>query len=297
MRFTGRLNEQDAGTLVSSADTIEVRPLVSHEDFAACVQLQREIWGEDYNEVVPAVILKIGQKVGGVAAGAFDEEGNLQGCVFGLTGVEQGRIVHWSHMLAVCPDFRNSGIGRRLKEYQRDLLLPMGVEVVYWTFDPLFARNAHLNLTRLGAEVVEYVTDMYGRTGSGLHALGTDRFVVAWPLRSDDDELGGVHPEASLADPAALLQLPVVNRDSSGEPAPSDQPLPTDPEIRIEIPTDIEAVQATSLPLAKRWQKSVQRAFIWYLEQGYRVTGFQRELEDGRCHYILRASNSSEVSL
>ena len=50
---------------------------------------------------------------------------------------------------------------------------------MYWTFDPLVAKNAHLNLNLLGARVVEYVRDMYGTTTSPLHnGLATDRLIV-----------------------------------------------------------------------------------------------------------------------
>lgn len=139
---------------VRAAD-VEVRPLQSGDEYRACVALQRETWGADFGEVVPATILKVSQRVGGLTAGAFDETGELLGFVFGLTGLEAGRPAHWSHMLAVREDVRDLGIGRRLKEFQRDFLLPLAVEVIYWTFDPLVARNAHLNLNLLGAQVTE----------------------------------------------------------------------------------------------------------------------------------------------
>lgn len=307
MSISQRLVRPEADGLDTSADFVEIRPLQSHEDFAACVRLQHLIWGESYNEAVPAVILKIVQKVGGVAVGAFDERGDLIGCVFGITGVDRGKVVHWSHMLAVVPSARNSGIGRRLKEYQRDLLLPLGVEVVYWTFDPLLAKNAHLNLTRLGAQVVEYVPDMYGRTGSSLHALGTDRFIVAWPIGSDQGMEGGSQALAGgprplegrpprtaglpLTESEFFLETPVVNRAANGGPASPGQPLPDLPAVRIEIPTDIDAVRVGSLGLAQRWQASIRRAFLWYLGKGYSVRSFQRDIEDGRCHYLLMAPN------
>src|SRR4051794_9386239 len=87
----------------ASMPEIDIRPLRSLDELRACVALQRETWGDEFTDVVPASILKVSQRVGGVAAGAFDGDGKLLGFVYGLTGVENGQIVHWSDMLAVRP--------------------------------------------------------------------------------------------------------------------------------------------------------------------------------------------------
>ena len=106
---------------------IDVRHLATHEEFVACVELQHKIWGAGFSERVPAAILKVSQRIGGVTAGAFDESGDIVGFVFGMTGVENGELVHWSDMLAVRADLRDHGIGRILKEFQlRTLLFPYG---------------------------------------------------------------------------------------------------------------------------------------------------------------------------
>ena len=92
-------------------------------------------------------------------------------------------------MLAVRPDARNLGLGRRLKEHQRAMVRELGASVIYWTYDPLVARNAHLNFNRLGVRLAEYVENMYGVTDSVLHGgIPTDRMVVAWPTRDDEIE-------------------------------------------------------------------------------------------------------------
>ena len=162
--------------------SIEIRPLATPKERDACVELQRSTWGDDFSDVIPASILKVSQRIGGVALGAFDRDGALLGFVFGLTGVERGRVVHWSDMLAVAPRARNLGLGRRLKEEQRQTVRQLGADVIYWTYDPSVARNAHLNFNRLGVRLAEYVEDMYGITDSVLHGgIATDRVIVAWP--------------------------------------------------------------------------------------------------------------------
>src|SRR5205085_11522647 len=144
------------------ASAVDVRPLRTLEELHACVELQRETWGNEFTDVVPASILKVSQRVGGVAAGAFNEQNRLLGFVYGLTGIENGRIVHWSDMLAVRPEARNLGLGRRLKEFQRRAVQKLGGVVIYWTYDPLVARNAHLNFNVFGVCIAEYVENMYG---------------------------------------------------------------------------------------------------------------------------------------
>lgn len=272
-----------------SSPEIEIRPLTTAEELAQAVALQRETWGQQFTEVVPATLLMICQKVGGIAAGAFDPGGWLLGFVFGLTGVKDGRLVHWSHMLAVRPEARGAGLGRRLKLYQRDKLLALGIEEVRWTYDPLVAQNAHLNLNLLGVEIERYVPNMYGsNTGSPLHSgLGTDRFVVLWKIADPRVERIIAHgPEAGTQSKEA----PIVNTEdgAAGAIRPAEKELPLDDIVRIEIPGDIHQLRERSQEEALRWRSCTRRAFLWYQERGYRVYGFRRDPGSGRCFYTLR---------
>ena len=254
---------------------VELRRLASQEDYAAAVALQRETWGDQFAELVPATMMQVVQKIGGVAAGAFAGR-RLLGFVFGITGVRDGRLVHWSDMLAVRPEARDAGLGRRLKHFQRELLRPLGVETIYWTYDPLVARNAFLNLERLGARIDEYVVDMYGtETGSPVHeAIGTDRFVVAWDLR----ERGAPAP-AATRDERAWRETPIV-----GVPR---APLPDAPALRVAIPADIHAVIAADPSAAAAWRDATREAFTRYLPRGWRVVGVERD-EAGTRYRLAR---------
>lgn len=277
------------GPSVAAADTADVvvRQLEGHAEYRACVELQELTWGAGFHERVPPAMLLIAQKMGGIAAGAFDRGGRLLGFVYGLTGVRKGRLSHWSHMLAVRPEAQRSGLGRRLKLYQRELLLPLGVETVYWTYDPLVARNANLNFNRLGVEVEEYVHDLYGPdTASELHSgLGTDRFIVAWPIGSQRVE-ATISGAALPSDP--LPDAPMVGANRG------DDPLPRDPLVTVEIPADIHALLARDRDRAWEWRLATRRAFTWYLAHGYRVVGFSLDRAAGRGRYLVTSSDRSQ---
>jgi predicted GNAT superfamily acetyltransferase len=265
----------------TDADGLTFRPLSSAHDFDACVELQKATWGWDFSEPVPPSILKIVQKVGGIAAGAFDSGGRILGFVFGLTGVQDGRLIHWSHMLAVDPAGRDLGLGTRLKLYQRECLLPLGVEEVQWTYDPLEARNAHLNFNHLGVEVAEYVEDMYeNELGSELaRGIGTDRFIVSWKIAGERTAQALRDRRAGSADP--FRDAPIAN------PGGEERDLPEDPRVRVEIPETIQALKAGQPEAAAAFRQSTRRAFETCLARGYRVEAFYRDPADGRCFYCL----------
>lgn len=272
---------QDSAVVGVAASELALRRLSSHEDYEQAVELQRTTWGESFRDIVPGAILKVTQRVGGVTAGAFGPDGSLCGFVFGLTGFYDGRIVHWSHMLGVRPELRDLGIGRRLKEYQRELVQEAGVEWIYWTFDPLVARNAHLNLNRLRVQVREYVPDMYGDTGSELHAFGTDRFVVAWAV----EEVERVCPGEAVISAVQLAAAPVLNC-LQGDVLACALRAERNPLVLIEVPVDVEQLSTAA---ARSWRDSTRRGFLASIKAGYRVTGFVRE-RDGRCLYYLKHS-------
>ncbi len=238
--------------------TYDIRPLTSPEDFKQCLELQQITWGEDFGEFVPPAILKISQQVSGVAAGAFDKNDKMVGFVFGLSGLRNGKLAHWSHMLAVRPELRDRGIGRELKLYQRSSSLGSGIETIYWTFDPLVARNAHLNLNVLGVVVEEYIPDMYGDEGCGTldDIIGTDRFLVRWDLTKEPNETGKTHDGASTA---ARL---------------------------VPIPRDIHELKAEDPERAAKLRETTRKLFMDSMGRGFRVVAFSQRT-DGDGLYCL----------
>lgn len=277
---------------------MEIRPLETLEELEECVRLQEETWGEGFSERAPVSLLKVSSRLGGVVAGAFDDEGRMAGFVFGITGVEEGEAVHWSDMLAVRPEYRNRGLGSRLKAYQRRRLLERGIHTCYWTFDPLRARNAHLNFGKLGIVVREYQRQMYGETDSPLHrGIGTDRFVALWLLDSDrvrrrieaaEGGEGGGRVESGLApDAGAVLE------GSDEEGVRGEHPAPGPPDLQrreqlltAAVPTRIEVLLEEAPALAREWREATRAVFETYLEKGWEVVELLRDEPLSR--YLLR---------
>jgi predicted GNAT superfamily acetyltransferase len=154
-------------------------------EFEQMVELEFAVWGFGERDVVPSQMYVVAAKIGGQVLGAFVDD-KMVGFVLAYPGVRGGRPYLHSHMAAVLPEYRDLGIGRRLKLAQRDDALARAIPLIEWTFDPLQTRNAYFNICRLGAVVRRYLLDVYGSTSSPLHGgLPTDRLVAEWHLASD----------------------------------------------------------------------------------------------------------------
>jgi predicted GNAT superfamily acetyltransferase len=180
--------------------TIAIRRCSGVDEMQMCVELQKEVWGFSDIELVPLRLFVVADKVGGQVIGAFDG-GDLVGFVMSIPGIRKVEppplkrkdglnaaqftsYLH-SHMLAVREAYRDKGLGRRIKLFQREDALASGIDLIEWTFDPLEIKNAYLNLEKLGAIARRYNVNQYGITTSPLQGgLPTDRLVAEWWLRS-----------------------------------------------------------------------------------------------------------------
>jgi len=269
--------------------SLDIRPLATIDEVRACEELQFEVWRmPDYREVVPLHMMVAVAKGGGLLLGAFDG-GELLGFVFGFPGLTAaGRLKHYSHMLAVRPDAQGRGIGRRLKLAQRQAILDRGLDLITWTYDPLEARNAFLNLARLGVVCRTYIRDLYGAMADGLNAgLPTDRFEVEWWLASPRvaQRLAGEGGPSSDGLPAANAARP-----AGGLLRPGRLELALDaPLIRVEVPADYQAIKAGAPSLALEWRLATRQLFETYFSAGYTAVDFvsRGAGEARRCYYLL----------
>jgi predicted GNAT superfamily acetyltransferase len=161
-----------------------IRKCHNLDEILACVSLQKEVWKFSDAELVPLRVFVVAEKIGGQVIGAFDA-GNIVAFALSLPGSRGGHSYLHSQMLAVRSEYRNAGLGRQIKLFQREDALARGFELIEWTFDPLEIKNAHLNIERLGAIARRYHVNQYGITSSPLQGgLPSDRLVAEWWLHS-----------------------------------------------------------------------------------------------------------------
>jgi predicted GNAT superfamily acetyltransferase len=188
-------------------------------------------------------------------------------------------------MLAVRPSVRGRGVGRRLKWAQREEALRRGLSLVTWTFDPMRAENARLNLHHLGAVSREVLADFYGDTTSTIHhGLPTHRLFVRWELGSPRVRRRSAGEPAPI--PGRAPVVPEVGwRDGLPVPSPAALDLEA-PEVHLEVPLAWDALCRADAGLAREWQETVRRACAGLFGAGY--TAVDCVEVGGRPRYVLR---------
>jgi len=241
-------------------DSLEIRKCHELEDLRRAVALQKEVWNFSDAELVPLRLFVVAEKVGGQVLGAFDGD-DMVGFALAVPAVRGGHPYLHSHMLAVRKQYRNSGLGRRIKLYQRAEALTRGFELIEWTFDPLEIKNAYLNIEKLGAIARRYTINQYGITTSPLQGgLPTDRLIAEWWLKSKRVE--------------SLL---------------SNGSFPS-PEIvsRISVPAPIYEWKASAglRDRAKDVQDGNREQFLKEFDRGLAVLGYERD-DEGNGKFLL----------
>jgi predicted GNAT superfamily acetyltransferase len=246
----------------------------------ALEKLQKDVLGWDDLDSMPLMNFIVTREVGGVLIGAFDGETPVGFC-FGFVGSHDGHIIFHSHMLAVLPQFREHGIGHKLKLAQRESALAKGFTCITWTFDPLQSPNAYLNFTKLGVIANDYRINFYGeKTSSALHRfIGTDRLWVNWFLESERVRKrveGGVEPSPEeLEKHVSLVKM-------AADGSPETRAIVDRDHLLIDVPADIGVLQQQNPELAVAWRNATRAAFTDALAAGYTVEEFYRIEREGQ---------------
>jgi predicted GNAT superfamily acetyltransferase len=254
------------------------------EQIRQVVQLEKLVWSDDVVTPLPQFVASIHH--GGVLIGAIDS-GRIVGFCYGFPGYRQGEVYLCSHMMGIHPDYRNQGIGVKLKFYQREWALSQGYKKIVWTYDPLETRNAFLNLCKLGAICRTYIESYYGELNDGLNrGLPSDRFVVEWELNSSRAETaaGG----ASIVR-QKWMEYPNLLRWKLNEAGclPLHAEVVSEAEgYLIPVPKDIQTLKQTNLEAARRWRMQLRELFQRLYADGYAAVGLLRS-DDPVQYYVV----------
>jgi predicted GNAT superfamily acetyltransferase len=231
-----------------------IRLFERFDDYEQAERIQNVTWSAV--ETVPSNMLIAMTHHGAVAVGAFEGE-QMVGFAFSfvapthIVGAWRG-LSHHSHMAAVLPELRGQGIGLQLKRAQAKAVLAQGYNLMTWTYDPLEAKNANLNIAKLGCICRTYIPNCYGEMRDGLNAgLPSDRFEVEWWLSGER---------------GAESTVPRTER-------------------RIEIPADFQTVKREDMAAAKAIRLSTRAQFEQAFVEGFVVMGFEMNAERGL--YVL----------
>jgi predicted GNAT superfamily acetyltransferase len=264
-----------AGAESTDASTIRIGPAKTLAAFERCVEVQLAVWGYSDGDLIPRRVFIVADRIGGQVIGAFDGDA-VVGFAMALPGYRAGKSYLHSHMLAVLPEYRNAGLGRRLKLAQREDALARGFDLMEWTFDPLEIKNAHLNIGRLGAIARRYMPDFYGPSTSLLQGgLPTDRLVAEWWLRSA--RVRGVLGEVA---------------DRNGEVGPDSA------QFLVQVPVPAAVTDWKRNPDQRKLAESLQTRNRLALEsafsRGLGVTGYERSSHGDGCFLLGPVSGLEE---
>jgi len=287
-------------TVQTGIQGIRLRALKTIGEMDQVVDLEEQIWGygaPGSDSPYPARALFAVAESGGLVAGAFSG-GDLVGFALGWLGSENGTRVPYLHsqLMGVLPAYRSHGIGYHLKMFQRDYAAASGLDLIKWTFDPLLAANAHLNLRKLGAVIREYIPNYYGNLQSHFtRGVASDRVWVSWFVKSER-VLGRVGSASSST--AAFDDLSRATRVKpdpiSGLARLSGFRLDLDSKrLLVEVPGDFSTLRRTEPKLAREWQGKIREIFIHYLTRNYCASDFF--FMDGRSAYLLDRSPLAQI--
>ena len=230
------------------SSNISIRPLSSLPDQDLGRMIFDKTWAMDAGTEITPNLLQAMIHSGAYLSGAF-VDGECVGAAFAFPATTGGLHLH-SHMTAVLDSFRDKGIGHALKVDQYKWAKQNNYKEITWTFDPLVARNAKLNILKLGVDISAYYPNFYGDMPDELNA---------------GDESDRVMASLKVLGDAPTPRTAISTPDKSA--------------VLIAIPDDIVAIRGKDLAENLRWRRSVRDEFVSALARGGKVIGFSANNE------------------
>ncbi|MEY8189798.1 GNAT family N-acetyltransferase [Peribacillus simplex] len=258
---------------MTKTQEIAIRSLHRIEELEDVRKLESDIWGE--NDSIPTHQTITAVKNGGLVLGAYCEE-KLIGFQYSFPGFNGQTAYLCSHILGIDEQFRNKGIGEKLKLAQREEALKLGFSLITWTYDPLESINGYLNIAKLGGVCSTYIANCYGEMEDLLNSgIPSDRLLVEWHIgKKETTDSSGRGIPLDFAIENSLIQW---ETNEKGLPVPSfTLPLPEQnwDTAFVAIPKDFRTIRVTNSQAATEWRMRTRDTFTDLFQQGWEVTDF-----------------------
>lgn len=201
---------------------------------------------------VPPNLLRAITHSGGYCSAAYiaDEPVAAALAIVGVHEGENGQHIHLhSHMAGVLESHRNRRIGTLIKAHQRWWALSRGIDTIVWTFDPLVARNAKLNLVNLGVSVRDYEVNFYGAMTDAINVGEESDRVFAWW-----DLTGGPARAAARGELRPITELSAS-------------------QVLVQTPEDIVALRISDPQAAQEWRFEIRKNLMREFANGREIVG------------------------
>jgi predicted GNAT superfamily acetyltransferase len=297
---------------------VRVQKVTSLAECDTARAIAAAVWGLDAACSTPQ--MSVHANYGGVVLLAYVDVEPV-GFLFSFPALYRGEWVLWSHETAVLSDYLHQGIGTTLKLAQRDAARELGYRKIAWTYDPLVSRNAHFNLNKLGARVVEYKVNAYGADEGDLvnRGIETDRFIAVWDVPKVDDvnregdHKGDREDHSDLSAGAVEVEQHVTNRDGAenavgesevvlafcenGQPTLNLNHRDGNPgkfgNVAVGLTTQIPLQDPETHQLRVSWRHAFREAALDLFGQGFVPVSFRRT-QAGYAEYVWHRSNDGQ---
>ena len=239
-------------SIINHVPIVRIKQLSSIKEQNLAIEIFKNTWGShDSSEITPNLLQAMVYS-GAYLSGAFIES-KCVGAAFAFPATYGGLHLH-SHMTAVLPSFRDSGIGFALKTDQFNWAKKNNYSAITWTYDPLVLRNARFNILKIGVDVVAYYPNFYGKLDDLLNVSDeSDRLLVSWNL------------EIKRLGSNKLISKPKKN------------------DVLIQIPNDIVSMRGINTSQSRIWRIKVREQFTDSFTKGGKVIGLSVNNE-----YVIR---------
>jgi len=262
--------------------SIDIRIINTLEDIELAQKLEGEIWSG--TDTVPGHQYYTAVQNGGLLLGAYINK-QLVGFSYSFPGYKNKVLYLYSHMLGIKEGYRSLGIGEQLKWRQREEAIKLGYSLICWTYDPLEAVNASLNIRKLRGIIGNYYHNYYGEMNDELNkGISSDRFLVHWWIQSKHVEQKNIDKNILVQDHNCLLD---VKLNSKMQPHIfNEKKIMIDVnEYFVPIPSQFQQLKNDNLPLAKEWRHKTRNTFTNLLEAGYTAVNLIKDENKPICYY------------